>query len=284
MIDVEPCDTVDLALDYLGQGVNLVVTVSPPVHVHVARTIIGGFDAQCEVVAGVGGKAGRRERPCHRLVTAVGDDDLAGRRIHFRFRPLFDLFAGYLRRIHVPPLRVGGEVDFDAAHARARTGLDRQSCQCVFAVIVRLSQPLVGHDVNRIRGGFRVTAEVAQHIHESKIRLGLVQQGLRTGRKTGRVRTRHADGVGGGLTVGGGRGAHPPFRPDFRVHRILLVVLRVRLRVGRLSDGGGESDERVRPVRLHSVDRVLQCGCSVLVWGDGRRDGRAAGDNALRLA
>ena len=68
------------------------------------------------------------------------------------------------------------------------------------------------------------------------------------------------------------------------MHRVLLVVLRIIVRVGRVADGGGESDEHVRPVRLHSVDPVLQCGCSVLVRGGGRRDGRTAGNNALRLS
>ena len=110
-----------------------------------------------------------------------------------------DLFAGYLRRVHVAPLLVGREVDFDAVHACARTRLDGESGHHVVAVIVGLVQARVGHDVHRIRVGFLVLGEVAQHVRVAQRAVDVVQQRVGTGRQRGRARAGHANRRVGGL-------------------------------------------------------------------------------------
>ena len=199
MIGVEPCDAVDLAFHDLRDRVHLVVAVRPTVHIRVRRLVACRLDAQAEVIAGVGGQAWRGERPCHRLAVAVGDGHLACGRIHRGFGPLCDLFAGYLRRVHVAPLLVGREVDFDADHACARTRLDGESGHHVVAVIVGLVQTLVRHDVHRIRVGFLILGEVAQHVPESQRAVDVVQQRVGAGRQRGRARAGHAYRRVGGL-------------------------------------------------------------------------------------
>ena len=282
MVEVEPCDAVDLAFHDLRDRVHLVVAVRPTVHVRVRRLVVCRLDAQAEVVAGGGGQAWRGERPCHRLAVAVGDGHLACGRIHRGFGPLLDLFAGYLRRVHVAPLLVGREVDFDAVHACARTRLDGESGQSVVAVIVGLVQALVGHDVHRIRVGFLVLGEVAQHVPESQRAVDVVQQRVGAGRQRGRARAGHANRHVGYLRLWSQWGSHVAFRLDGRMVRERIVVPHVMVGVGRVPDGGGIVDDGLRAgVGARPVHPDGHGGGAVLVHDDRRRDGGAAGDRAL---
>ena len=282
MIGVEPCDAVDLAFHDLRDRVHLVVAVRPPVHVHVRRAVACRLDAQDEIVAGVGGQAWRGERPCHRLAVAVGDGHLACGRIHRGFGPLLDLFAGYLRRVHVAPLLVGGEVDFDAVHARTRTRLDGESGQSVVAVIVGLVQALAGHDVHRIRVGFRVLGEVAQHVPVSQRAVDVVQQRVGAGRQRGRARAADSYRRVGYLRFWSQWGSHVAFRLDGRMVRERIVVPHVMVGIGRVPDGGGIVDDGLRAgVGARPVHPDGHGGGAVLVHNDRRRDGGAAGDRAF---
>ena len=274
MVEVEPCDAVDLAFHDLCDRVHLVVAVRPPVHVRVGRAVACRLDAQDEVIAGVGGQAWRGERPRHRLAVAVGDGHLACGRIHRGFGPLLDLFAGYLRRVHVAPLLVGGEVDFDAVHARTRTRLDGESGQSVVAVIVGLVQALVvRHDVHRIRIGFLVLGEVAQHVPVSQWAFDVVQQRVGAGRQRGRACTRHANRVVGGLPQHGSGLSHGAFGANLHMVHVLLVVLRVVVGVGRVAYHGREMQPCFRRgVSLRAVHDVFEGGCAILVPADFRRD------------
>ena len=282
MIGVEPCDAVDLAIHDLRDRVHRVVAVRPTVHIRVRRLVACRFDAQAEIVAGVGGQAWRGERPCHRLAVAVGDGHLACGRIHRGFGPLCDLFAGYLRRVHVAPLLVGREVDCDAVHACARTRLDGESGHHVVAVIVGLVQALVRHDVHRIRVGFLILGEVAQHVPESQRAVDVVQQRVGAGRQRGRARAGHANRHVGYLRLWSQWGSHVAFRLDGRMVRERIVVPHVMVGVGRVPDGGGIVDDGLRAgVGARPVHPDGHGGGAVLVHDDRRRDGGAAGDRAL---
>ena len=282
MIGVEPCDAVDLAFHDLRDRVHLVVAVRPTVHVRVRRLVACRLDAQAEIVAGVGGQAWRGERPCHRLAVAVGDGHLACGRIHRGFGPLCDLFAGYLRRVHVAPFLVGREVDFDAVHACARTRLDGESGQSVVAVIVGLVQARVRHDVHRIRVGLLILGEVAQHVPESQRAVDVVQQRVGAGRQRGRARAGHANRHVGYLRLWSQWGSHVAFRLDGRMVRERIVVPHVMVGVGRVPDGGGIVDDGLRAgVGARPVHPDGHGGGAVLVHDDRRRDGGAAGDRAF---
>ena len=273
MIGVEPCDAVDLAFHDLRDRVHLVVAVRPTVHVRVRRLVARGFEREAEIVAGVRGQPVRGERPGDGPVMSVGDGHLACGRIHRGFGPLLDLFAGYLRRVRVAPLLVGGEVDFDTVHARTRTRLDGESGQSVVAVIVGLVQAPVRHDVHRIRIGFLVLGEVTQHVPVSQWAFDVVQQRVGTGRQRGRARARHANRVVGGLPQHGSGLSHGAFGANLHMVRVLLVVLRVVVGVGRVAYHGREMQPCFRRgVSLRAVHDVFEGGRAILVPADFRRD------------